>query len=112
MSNGVIYYGAPVTSAQQTVSESLRRRGINLLKSTPRNATPDGVRLIVSPAYDTYIENLHVALESTTTSMAIPVNDGSRFKIYTPRRLTWKGLATCELFGTTPISSPPWITWP
>jgi hypothetical protein len=85
MSNGVIYYGAPVTSAQQTVSESLRLRGINLLKSTPRNATPDGVRLIVSPAYDIYIENLHVALESTIIGMAIPVNDGSRFKMYTQK---------------------------
>jgi hypothetical protein len=64
MNNAVIYYGAPPKGAQQTVSESLRLKGIHLVKSTVRNIMPDGVCLVQSPSYQMYVENIQVAMAS------------------------------------------------
>jgi hypothetical protein len=78
MVNGIIYYGAPITGSQ-TVSEALRIRNINLLKSSVRSIEPSGVRYIVSPSYDIYVENLHIAMESAETGQPLPVSTTNRY---------------------------------
>jgi len=82
MTNGIIYYGAPVTSVQQNVAESLRLRNINLLKTTVRSVEPSAVRYIVSPSYDIYVENLHIAMDSAFKGKAIEVGIHNRYKMF------------------------------
>jgi len=79
MTDAIIYYGAPVSSSSQTVSEALRLRGINLLRSTVRDAAPDGFTLVSSPTYDIYKENLHIAMEVFRLGTPLPFNDDNRF---------------------------------
>jgi len=79
MSTTTIYYGAP-PKGTQSVSESLRLRGINLLRSTPKKAVPVGIRLINSPNYDIYTENLATVLHAHHNNTPIPVDRNQPFQ--------------------------------
>lgn len=95
MVNGIIYYGAPVTGAQN-VSESLRIRNINLLKASVRNIQPSGVRYIVSPSYDIYVENLHVAMQAAETRRALPLSTANRY-IRATSKTNFEGFANMQV---------------
>jgi hypothetical protein len=82
MSSAIIYYGAP-PSGQQHISESLRIKGINLLKASVRKVRPDGIRYIVSPSYDIYVENIHIAMASAELNEPLALSAANRYIRFT-----------------------------
>jgi len=63
MSSAAIYYGAPASRNQQ-VSEELKSRGINLLRSSPAEAFPDVDRHVNTLQYQNYFNNLGAAFDA------------------------------------------------
>lgn len=61
--NAVIYYGVPVGSAQ-TVSEEVRSKGLNLLRSTPAMAQPIVTRKFTTVSYLSYVGQLGAAIKA------------------------------------------------
>lgn len=77
MSTSIIYYGAPVKGTQ-VVSEELKARGINLLRSSPYVIGTVGIRLANAPSYDNYLENIASSLQSAETDTMVPVIGSDR----------------------------------
>jgi hypothetical protein len=95
MVNGVIYFGAPVTGSQN-VAESLRIRNINLLKASVRTIQPTGIRYIVSPSYDIYTENLHVAMHAADQGEPLPLSTANRY-IRSQNKINLEGFANMQV---------------
>jgi hypothetical protein len=83
MSSAIIYYGAPSSGQQPHISESLRIKGINLLKASVRKVRPDGIRYIVFPSYDIYVENIHVAMASAELNEPLALSAANRYIRFT-----------------------------
>jgi hypothetical protein len=67
----IIYFGAP-NSDNATVSESLRRRGLNLLRSVPSSCGVEGHRDFPQQGFDVYSQNLPAFIQAAITKE--PVN--------------------------------------
>jgi hypothetical protein len=97
MSSAVIYYGAP-TKAGQVVSEEVRSRGINLLRSSPSESYPEVIRVFNTPQYVNYINNLGAAFEAAVRNVYIHPKDSTHY--WVPSRTT-----------TPPFMRTPTIVW-
>jgi hypothetical protein len=82
--SAIIYYGAPVTG-NQTVSEELRARGINLLRSTPYQAFPLFTLAKTTTQYQLYIQNLPSAFEAAISNTFVLTQNPLRY--YEPTTL-------------------------
>jgi hypothetical protein len=72
MMSAIIYYGAP-TKAGQTVSEEVKARKINLLRSTPTEAFPLVTRDINTIQYLNYCNNFPAAVQAAITNVFLNV---------------------------------------
>lgn len=106
MSNAIIYYGAPITSSQQTVSESLRLRGINLIKTSVRSIRPDGISFINSPSYDLYKENLHLAIWSAYKAEPIAMTIEHKYRAF-PTKTNLEGFSRLNVVWSYEDAQPP-----
>lgn len=95
--SGIIYYGAPV-SGNQSVSEELRSRGINLLRSTPFQAFPLFTISKTTLQYQLYTQNLSSAFEAAIKNKYIIKQNNTRY--YEP-----------EAFFTPSVMRVPSIIW-
>jgi hypothetical protein len=80
MSQAIIYYGAPTSKPTQTVSESLRLKGISLLRAVPSSVMPVGIRYVNSPNYDIYCANLGPAFATARKKVPINLSSDTRFQ--------------------------------
>jgi len=83
MSNAVIYYGAPKSSDQQTISEAIRLLGLSLIKSRVRDIQPVGILHLHSVQYETYVSNIHVAMKSLYDNKPTAINEHTYFARFT-----------------------------
>jgi hypothetical protein len=82
--SSIIHYGAPLTG-NQTVSEELRSRGINLLRSTPYQAFPLFTLSKTTMQYQLYTQNLATAFEAAIKNRFILASNVIRY--YEPTTL-------------------------
>jgi hypothetical protein len=95
--SAVIYYGAP-TKAGQTVSEEVKSRNINLLRSSPTEAYPLVTRDVTTLQYLNYCNNFPGAVRSAMDNVF--VNMGFKTHYYVPNHKT-----------TPPFMRTPNIIW-
>jgi len=76
--NAVLYCGAP-TKGNQSVSEEVRSRGINLLRSTPTASYPEVISDVYHFQYLNYRNHFTAACKATITDKYVYLNDASKF---------------------------------
>jgi len=76
--NAVLYCGAP-TKGNQSVSEEVRSRGINLLRSTPTASYPEVISDVYHFQYLNYRNHFAAACKAAITDKYVYLNDASKF---------------------------------
>lgn len=74
MTSAIYYFGA-LPSSTQTVSNEMRSKGINLLRSSPSSVFPMVSREFTTPQYDLYCTNFAAFIQAVFTKKPVKLED-------------------------------------